>query len=106
MDCLVLLTRLYFSCFGLKFGNLGIHDKNYISFIVRNKPVERSVNGVKIVSVVHVSDGRTSLCRSKKLLLHAGFSFKYSEKGAKVGGVSTNVYWLEDIGLICDIIDC
>lgn len=92
--CSAQLTRLYFQRFGLKFSNSGVKDENYINFVVRNKVVSRIINGSEISSLVQVADGRKSLCRSnsttgsKKMFQLAGIELKYSEKGAKVGGVS------------------
>ena len=88
------LTRLYFKSFELQFNISGTEDKNFINFRLRNKDVTRLVDGMEITSTVQVADGRSSLCRSnstagsQKMLQKAGFTFKYSEKGSKGGGVS------------------
>ena len=93
--CSVRLTRLYFKRFGLHFSNSGIVDKNFINFRIRNRDVTRIVDGSEVTSTVQVADGRTSLCRSnstagsQKMLEKAGFTFKYSEKSSKGGGVSS-----------------
>ena len=44
--CPVLLTRLYFNRFGLKFGNSDVQDINFVNFKVRNKQITRTVQGV------------------------------------------------------------